>query len=133
MNELNIIDFLFAKSYDSFEIIDENFSNVVINKNKNIIVPNDLILLTINSVAPYDQAISECVDLFAQNHNIALNENILSSPHTFGALLISNENNDLFKEWYSFKEYMLNENQIIIDFDDRINIIAQYLSLYNIN
>ena len=49
MNELNIIDFLFAKSYDSFEIIDENFSNVVINKNKNIIVPNDLILLTINS------------------------------------------------------------------------------------
>ena len=133
MNELNIIDFLFAKSYDSFEIIDENFSNVVINKNKNIIVPNDLILLTINSVAPYDQAISECVDLFAQNHNIALNENILSSPHTFGALLISNENNDLFKEWYSFKEYMLHENQISIDFDDRINILAQYLSLYNIN
>lgn len=133
MNELNIIDFLFAKSYDSFEIIDENFSNVIINKNKNIIVPNDLILLTINSVAPYDQAISECVDLFTHNYNIALNENILSSPHTFGALLISTENNDLFKKWYSFKEYMLNENQISIDFDDRINILAQYLSLHNIN
>lgn len=132
MNELNIIDFLFAKSYDSFEIIDENFSNVVINKNKNIIVPNDLILLTINSVAPYDQAISECVDLFAQNHNITLNENILSSPHIFGALLISNENNDLFKDYYEFKNYMLNESLIDVNTDNRIEIFAQYLLLMNL-
>ena len=129
-NKNNILKFITAKSYNRYEIIDENNASVVINENEKIVVPLDLIYSFINVAAPYNDVLAECVNIFMDNNNIILDESInLNNPNIFGALLISNENNDLFKEWYQFKNELLNEDCMYINLNDRINILAQYLSL----
>lgn len=129
-NKNNILKFITAKSYNRYEIIDENNASVVINENEEIVVPLDLIYSFINVAAPYNDVLAECVNIFMDNNNIILDESInLNNPNIFGALLISNENNDLFKEWYQFKNELLNEDCMYINLNDRINILAQYLSL----
>ena len=129
-NKDNIIKFLSANSYEEYKIIDENNCEVIINENEKIIIPNELIYSFVNICAPYNDVLKECVELFLNENNIILDESTsLANPNIFGALLISTENIDLFKDWYEYKNLLLNEDCMYINADDRVNILAQYLSI----
>ena len=130
----NIIKFLYAKSYNSFKIIDEYNTLVNINNSENILVPSELVYVFINNVAPKEEILKETIQLFLEDNNLEIlneNENFINSCN-FGAILLENNYINIAKDYLDFRNKILNEEILYIDQNDRINTFLDYLNINDI-
>ena len=127
----NIIRFLYAKQYNSFQIIDEYDTLANINNNENVLVPSELIYAFIRNVAPKEEILDETVQLFLEDNNIEIldeDENHIDSLN-FGAILIGNNYINIAKDYLDFRNKILNEEILNINYSDRINTFLDYLEI----
>lgn len=127
----DIIKFLYARSYNSFQVINEYDTKININNNCDIIVPSELVYAFIRNVAPKEDIFNECVEIFLEDNNLEiLNEDEISVNYkNFGAYLLENDYYDLSKEYLKFRNQILNEEILYIDYIDRINTFLDYINI----
>lgn len=127
----DIIKFLYARSYNSFQVINEYDTKININNNCDIIVPSELVYAFIRNVAPKEDIFNECVEIFLEDNNLEiLNEDEISVNYkNFGAYLLENDYYDLSKEYLKFRNKILNEEILNIDYIDRINTFLDYINI----
>lgn len=127
----DIIKFLYARSYNSFQVINEYDTKINIDNNCDIIVPSELVYAFIRNVAPKEDIFNECVEIFLEDNNLQiLNEDEISVNYkNFGAYLLENDYYDLSKEYLKFRNKILNKEILCIDYTDRINTFLDYINI----